>query len=119
MSQHSTSQLKKGVIRININDMRELYQMYMPFIEGCGMFQPTEEDYKLGQEVFVFLTLPEQLGKYAVSGRVVWLNPPQKVAKRVPGIGIQLLGKEASKIRENIEQGLGKMMATGLPTATL
>lgn len=39
--------------------------------------------------------------------------------KRVPGIGIQLRGREASKIREVIEEGLGKMLTSGLPTITM
>lgn len=113
------SNLKKGVIRLTVNDLKELHQLYMPFIEGCGIFNSTEEPFKMGQEVFVFLTLPDALGKFATSGRVVWQNPPTKAGRRVPGVGIQLLGKEAEKIKQTIEQGLGKMLSTGLPTATL
>ena len=113
------SKLKKGVIRMTFSDTRSLYQAYMPFIEGCGIFYPTAETYQLGQDVFVFLTLSEDLGKFAVSGRIVWLNPPKKSGKRVPGIGIQLLGRDVQKIRETIEKGLGKMLDSGLPTLTL
>lgn len=113
------SKLKKGVIRLNIDDTRALYQAYMPFIEGCGMFYPTTESYHLGQEVFVFLKLPEDHGKFAASGRVVWLNPAKKSGKRVPGIGIQLTGREAPKIRETVEGVVGKMLDSGLPTMTL
>ncbi len=113
------SKLKKGVIRLNFDDPRNLYQAYMPFIEGCGLFFATDEEYQLDQEVFVFLKLPNDLGKFAASGRIVWLNPPKKVSKRIPGIGIQLLGKDVPKIRESIETGLGKLMTSGLPTATL
>ncbi len=113
------SKLKKGVIRMGFKDTRELYQSYMPFIEGCGLFYPTEEQYELDQEVFVFLQLPEDMGKFAASGRIVWLNPPKAMVKRVPGIGIQLRGREAPKIQEAIVNGLGKMLNTGLPTMTL
>ncbi|MDO4642403.1 MAG: pilus assembly protein PilZ [Cardiobacteriaceae bacterium] len=113
------SKLKQGVIRLNIEDLKDLYQFYMPFVDGCGIFVATEERYTLEQEVFVFLKLPGDLGKFAASGRVVWLNPPKKISKRVPGVGIQLKGKEAPKIREVIEAGLGKMMSSGLPSATL
>lgn len=113
------SKLKKGVIRLNFDDTRALYQSYMPFIEGCGLFYATSEEYTLEQEVFVFLQLPEELGKFAISGRIVWLNPQKPIGKRVPGVGIQLRGKEVEKIRETIENGLGKHLTTGLPTATL
>lgn len=113
------SKLKKGVIRLLFEDKRSLYQAYMPFIEGCGIFHPTEENYSLGQEVFVFLTLPADMGKFAASGRVVWLNPPKKSGKRIPGIGIQLMGRDTPKIREAIENGLGRSLESGLPTMTL
>ena len=113
------SKLKQGVIRLNIEDLKDLYQAYMPFVDGCGIFVATEEKYALQQEVFIFLKLPGDLGKFAASGRIVWLNPPKKISKRVPGVGVQLRGKEAPKIREVIEAGLGKMLASGLPSATM
>ena len=91
----------------------------MPYVDGCGIFVPTEEIYSLEQEVFIFLKLPGDLGKFAASGRIVWLNPPKKASRRMPGVGVQLRGKEAPRIREIIEAGLGKSLASGLPTATM
>ena len=113
------SKLKQGVIKINIDDLKDLYQYYMPYVDGCGIFVPTEEIYSLEQEVFIFLKLPGDLGKFAASGRIVWLNPPKKASRRMPGVGVQLRGKEAPRIREIIEAGLGKSLASGLPTATI
>ena len=113
------SKLKQGVIKINIDDLKDLYQYYMPYVDGCGIFVPTEEIYSLEQEVFIFLKLPGDLGKFAASGRIVWLNPPKKASRRIPGVGVQLRGKEAPRIREIIEAGLGKSLASGLPTATM
>ena len=113
------SKPKQGVIRLNIEDLKDLYQAYMPFVDGCGIFVPTEEIYSLEQEVFIFLKLPGDLGKFAASGRIVWLNPPKKASRRMPGVGVQLRGKEAPRIREIIEAGLGKSLASGLPTATM
>ena len=103
------SKLKQGVIRLNIEDLKDLYQAYMPFVDGCGIFVATEEKYALEQEVFIFLKLPGDLGKFAASGRIVWLNPPKKISKRVPGVGVQLRGKEAprshrSRPRQNARQ---------------
>ena len=113
------SKLKQGVIKINIDDLKDLYQYYMPYVDGCGIFVPTEEIYSLEQEVVIFLKLPGDLGKFAASGRIVWLNPPKKASRRMPGVGVQLRGKEAPRIREIIEAGLGKSLASGLPTATM
>lgn len=65
--ENAQSKLKKGVIRINIADNRALYQAYMPVVDGCGIFVATSEQYQLEQEVFVFLQLPQDMGKFAVS----------------------------------------------------
>ena len=103
------SKLKQGVIRLNIEDLKDLYQAYMPFVDGCGIFVATEEKYALEQEVFVFLKLPGDLGKFAASGRIVWLNPPKKISKRVPGVGVQQRSTEnprshRSRTRQNARQ---------------
>lgn len=113
------SKIKKGVIRLAVSDKRILYELYMPFVDGCGIFVPTEESYKLGQDIFLFLTLPENMGKFAVSGRVVWINPKNRIGKRQNGVGIQIRGRETQKIRSIIEENLGKALDSGLPTATM
>lgn len=118
-SANPQSKLKQGVIRLNFADTRELYQAYMPYIDGCGIFAATTDAFKLEQEVFVFLQLPDDMGKFAVPGRVVWLNGPKQIGKRVPGVGIQIRGRDVERIRTTIEQALSKMLASGLPTATL
>lgn len=113
------SGLKKGVIRLSIPDMRTLYELYMPFVDGCGVFVPTDQSYTLGQDIFLFLTLPENIGKFAVSGRVVWINPKNRIGKRQLGIGVQIRGRETEKIRKTIDDALGKALNSGLPTATM
>lgn len=113
------SKLKQGVIRLNFPELRSLYQAYMPFIDGCGIFAATQDKFNLDQEVFVFIELPEKLGKFAVPGRVVWINGDKPIGKRVQGVGIKIKGRDSERLRATIEEGLGKMLTSGLPTATL
>ncbi|MPV86814.1 PilZ domain-containing protein [Ostreibacterium oceani] len=110
---------KRGVLKLNFKDDKTLYACYMPFVKGCGIFVPTEDDYQLGDEVFLLATLPADSGKFAVSAKVMWLNPKQKLGKRVPGIGVQILGRDAEKMRDKIEEILGKKVKSPLPTATM
>ena len=118
-AKNAVEKLKKGLIRLSFSDVRSLYQAYMPFLIGCGVFYATDDIYPMGTDVFVFLELPEDMGKHAVAGRVVWSNPPKPHMKRVPGIGIQLRGKNVEKIKEIIENKLASQLKAGLPTATL
>lgn len=110
---------KRGVLKVNITDEKMLYAYYMPFVKGCGIFVPSEDEHNLGDEAFLLLNLPGDGGKFAVSAKVVWLNPKQKMGKRVPGIGLQVLGRDAEKMREAIETLLGKKVDSPLPNATM
>lgn len=110
---------KHGVLKMNISSKKMLYACYMPFIKGCGIFVPSEDEHKLDDEAFLLLKLPDDGGQFAVSAKVVWLNAKQKLGKRVPGIGLQILGKDADKVREKIEEILGKSVNSPLPTATM
>lgn len=110
---------KRGVLKFNIEDEKMLYACYMPFIKGCGIFIPSEDEHNLQDEAFLLLKLPENGGQFAVSGKVVWVNPKQKMGKRVPGIGLQILGRDAEKLRDKIEEMLGKKVSSPLPTATM
>lgn len=110
---------KRGVLKVNITDEKMLYACYMPFVKGCGIFVPSNDEHNLGDEAFLLLNLPDGAGKFAVSAKVAWLNPKQKLGKRVPGIGLQILGRDAEKMREAIEAILGKKVDSPLPTATM
>lgn len=110
---------KRGVLKINITDEKMLYACYMPFVKGCGIFVPTNDTHTIGDEAFLLLNLPGDGGRFATSAKVVWINPKQKLGKRVPGIGLQILGRDAEKMREKIEALLGKKANSPLPTATM
>lgn len=110
---------KKGVLQVKIDDPKKLYDCYMPFVKGCGIFVENNDEHNLGDEAFLLLTLPESTEKFAVSVKVVWLNPKTKLGKRVPGIGLQILGRDAERVRKTIEEILGKKVTSPLPTATM
>ena len=49
-----------GIIHANISDKETLYKSYMPYVAGGGLFIPSKQAVKLGDEVFVLTTLPDQ-----------------------------------------------------------
>lgn len=110
---------KRGVLQVSFPDEKALYSSYMPYVKGCGIFIENEDEHQLGDEAFLLITLPSDGGKFAASAKVVWINPKQKMGKRVPGIGLQILGREADKMRDKIEEILGKKVTSPLPTATM
>ncbi|PID62918.1 MAG: pilus assembly protein PilZ [Gammaproteobacteria bacterium] len=107
------------MLKFNITDEKQLYLYYMPFIKGCGIFMPTEDEHNIGDEAFLLLNLPDGKSKFSASAKVVWINPKQKLGKREPGIGLQISGRDAERMRAAIEEILGKKASSPLPTATM
>jgi type IV pilus assembly protein PilZ len=66
---------KPGVLSLAIKEKAALYSAYMPFIKGGGLFIPTNKTYKLGEEVFMLLSLLDDPNKLKVVGTVAWITP--------------------------------------------
>ncbi len=118
-SEYRKSLAERGIIQFNITDSKMLYACYMPFVKGCGIFYPELSGQTLGDEVFLLLRLPETEERFATAAKVVWQNSPQKLGRRIPGLGLQIMGRDADTIRERIKELLGKQAESPMPTATM
>jgi len=97
---------RPGVLSLSIREKSALYAAYMPFIKGGGLFIPTNKAYKVGEEVFMLLTLMDDPTKHPVSGKVVWITPIGAQAARAQGVGVQFLANESGKQARNKIEGL-------------
>jgi type IV pilus assembly protein PilZ len=111
---------RPSVIQLAIKEKAALYAAYIPlFIEG-GIFIPTARDYKLGDDVYVLLTLPEDTQRYPVAGKVAWVTPPRAQGNRTQGVGVRFPTDEKSKqLKIKIEEILGAHLASERPTQTI
>ena len=115
-----TSQVRPGVLSLSIKERSALFAAYMPFIKGGGLFIPTNKSYKMGEEVFMLLTLMEDPAKLPVSGKVVWLTPSGAHGGRIQGVGVQFALNESGKAAQNkIEGLLGGSLKSVRPTHTM
>ena len=94
---------RPGVLSLTIKDKNALYAAYMPFVKGGGIFVPSARPYKLGEEVFMLLTLMDSKEKIPVAGHVIWITPPGAQGSRTSGIGIQFSEKDSGIARNKIE----------------
>ncbi len=69
------SQARQSILSLSIKDKSALYAAYMPFIKNGGLFIPTNKQYKLGDEVFMLLTLLDEKEKLPVAATIVWITP--------------------------------------------
>jgi type IV pilus assembly protein PilZ len=92
----------------------------MPFIKGGGLFIPTNKSYKMGEEVFMLLTLMDDPARLPVSGKVVWLTPSGAHGGRTQGVGVQFAFNESGKAAQHkIEGFLGGSLKSVRPTHTM
>ena len=107
-------------MQLNIKEKAALYTAYIPFFEEGGIFVPTAREYKLGDDVYVLLTLPDDPQRYPVAGRVAWVTPARAAGNRTQGVGIQFPKDEKSRqLKYKIEEVLGTALASERPTQTI
>ena len=109
---------RNGILSLTIKDKNVLYAAYMPFVKSGGMFIPTNKSYKLGDEVFMLLSLMDEAEKIPVAGKVVWITPRGAQGNRAAGIGVQFSDQDNTAINK-IETYLAGMLGSDKPTHTM
>jgi type IV pilus assembly protein PilZ len=111
---------RPSVIQLAIKEKAALYAAYIPLFQDGGVFIPTARDYKLGDDVYVLLTLPEDPQRYPIAGKVAWVTPAKAAGNRTQGVGIRFPPDEKSKqLKVKIEDILGAHLASDRPTQTI
>ena len=111
---------RQGILSLAVKDKASLYNAYMPFIKGGGIFVPTPKRYFLGDEVFLLLTLPDSSDRLPVAGKVVWVTPAGAQGNRVAGIGVQVPDSgEGETVRNKVETLLAGALGSERATHTL
>jgi type IV pilus assembly protein PilZ len=110
---------KPGVLSLAIKEKAALYAAYMGYLKGGGLFIPTAKPFKIGEEVFMLLSLIDDPLKLKVVGHVVWITPSTQ-GNRPQGIGVQFSEKDGGQeARNKIETLLGSALKSARPTHTM
>ena len=111
---------RPSVIQLAIKEKAALYAAYIPLFADGGVFIPTTRDYKLGDDVYVLLSLPDDPQRYPVAGKVAWVTPARAAANRTQGVGVRFPSDDKSKLlKVKIEEILGGHLASERPTQTI
>ncbi|MFT5174078.1 MAG: type IV pilus assembly protein PilZ [Gammaproteobacteria bacterium] len=110
---------KPGILSLTIRDKSALYASYMPFVRNGGLFIPTSKNYRLGDEVFMLLTLIEDKEKLPIAGKIIWLTPKGSQGNRTAGIGVQFSDLDKGQTRNKIENVLAAALKSERATHTM
>lgn len=110
---------RQGILSLTIKDKNALYAAYMQFVKNGGLFIPTSKSYKLGDEVFMLLSLMDEPERLPVAGKIIWITPVGAEGNRAAGIGVQFSDQDNGVARNKIEGYLAGMLKSEKPTHTM
>ncbi|MBX9901829.1 MAG: PilZ domain-containing protein [Burkholderiaceae bacterium] len=111
---------RPSVLSLAIREKAALYSAYMPFLKNGGIFVPTNRSYKLGEEIYLILTLLDDPNKYPIAGKVAWITPAGAGNNKSQGIGVHFPSDESgTRIKLRIDELLGAAIRSSRATHTL
>ena len=111
---------RPSVLSLPIKEKAALYAAYMPFLTNGGIFVPTSKPYKIGDEIYLILTLMDDPTKYPIAGKIAWITPAGANNSKAQGIGVHFSSDESGlRVRQRIEELLGAAVGSSRATHTL
>lgn len=111
---------RPSVIQLVFREKGALYAAYMPLFAEGGLFVPTTREYKLGDDIYLLLSLPEDPQRYPVAGKVGWITPANASGGRTQGVGVRFPTDEKSRaLKQKVEEILGTSLSSAKPTQTI
>lgn len=116
----SATVARPSVLSLPIKEKAALYAAYMPFLMNGGIFVPTNKAYKIGDEIYLILTLIDDPTKYPIAGKIAWVTPAGANNNKAQGIGVHFSDDESGKrVKQRIEELLGAAVSSSRATHTL
>lgn len=111
---------RPSVIQLVFREKGALYAAYIPVLTDGGLFVPTTREYRLGEDIYLLLSLPEDLQRYPVAGKVAWITPVNASGGRTQGVGVRFPNDEKTRhLKIKIEEVLGTSLSSSKPTQTI
>jgi type IV pilus assembly protein PilZ len=111
---------RPSVLSLSVKEKAALYAAYMPFLAQGGIFVPTTKQCRLGDDIYLILSLMDDASKYPIAGKVVWITPAGANSGKAQGIGVHFPADESGqRLKLRIEEILGAAIGSSRATHTL
>ncbi len=111
---------RPSVIQLVFREKGALYAAYMPLLSEGGLFVPTTRDYRLGDDIYLLMSLPDDPQRFPVAGKVAWITPANASGGRTQGVGVRFPNDDKTRqLKIKIEEILGTSISSAKPTQTL
>lgn len=117
---NAAATVRPSVIQLVFREKGALYAAYIPLLTDGGLFVPTAREYRLGEDIYLLLSLPDDPQRYPVAGKVAWITPANASGGRTQGVGVRFPADEKTRgLKLKIEELLGTSISSSKPTQTL
>ena len=111
---------RPSVMQLVFREKGALYAAYIPLLMDGGLFVPPGRDYRLGEDIYLLLSLPDDPQRYPVAGKVSWITPANASGGRTQGVGVRFPADEKTRaLKVRIEEILGTAISSSKPTQTI
>jgi len=111
---------RPSVIQLVFREKGALYAAYIPLFADGGLFVPTTREYKLNEDIYLLLSLPDDPQRYPVAGKVSWITPVNASGGRTQGVGVKFPSDDKTRLlKMKIEEILGTSIQSAKPTQTI
>jgi type IV pilus assembly protein PilZ len=111
---------RPSVIQLVFREKGALYAAYIPLLTDGGLFVPTQKPYRLGEDIYLLLSLPDDPQRYPVAGKVAWITPANASGGRTQGVGVRFPADDKTRLLKlKIEEILGTQISSSRPTQTV
>jgi type IV pilus assembly protein PilZ len=111
---------RPSVIQLVFREKGALYAAYIPLFAEGGLFVPTTREYRLGEDIYLLLSLPDDPQRYPVAGKIAWITPANASGGRTQGVGVRFPADEKTRgLKIKIEELLGTSISSAKPTQTI
>jgi type IV pilus assembly protein PilZ len=111
---------RPSVIQLSIKEKGALYAAYISIFTDGGVFIPSSREHRLGDHIYVLITLLDDPQRYPIAGTVAWITPARASGNRTQGVGIKFPRDEKSaQLKLRIEEILGSSLRSERPTQTV
>ena len=110
------------MMSVSLKDKPIAYYSYMPFLEHGGIFVPTNDEFKMGEEVLLVLELvgPASTEKLFIKTKACWINASRTTNGQPQGVGLAFGDDETGiKCKNYIEDQLPGLLHTDRATYTM
>ena len=104
---------RSSILQLRFDSQQELYLAHISLFKEGGLFISTNREYRLGDDFYGLLSLPDDTQRYPVVGTVAWITPPKSSGGRAQGVGVRFKADErGAQLKQKIEASLGPLLLT-------